>query len=101
MVVMFAILGLVFLAGMALLFGFIANYAFKRSSPARRAAYAAGAAGVLLTLPAYVALGSAGAELVSFVGVMVGTAILSAIACPLALIMTKRKPIEPDHTVFD
>lgn len=101
MVVMFAILGLVFLAGMALLFGFIANYAFKRSSPARRAAYAAGAAGVLLTLPAYFALGSAGAALVSFVGVMVGTAILSAIAFPLALVMTKRKPIEPDHTVFD
>lgn len=101
MVVMFAILGLGFLAGAALLFGFTANFAFKRSSPSRRACYSGCAAGVLFTLPAYAALVSAGSGLVAFVGVAVGTAILSAIAFPLALIMTKRKPFEPDQSVFD
>lgn len=101
MVVMFAVLGLACLAGMALLIGFIANYAFRRSTPNRCASYAAVAVGVLFTFPAYAALVEAGAELVSFVGAAVGTAILSALAFPLALIITKRKPVEPDPSVFD
>jgi hypothetical protein len=89
------------LAGLALLFGFIANHAFKRSSPARRAGYAAAALGVLMTLPAYAALAAAGAAVVAYVGVAVGTALFSALAFPLALIVTKRKPVEPGPEVFD
>ena len=92
---------LIVVAGMALLFGFIANFAFKRRSPARRAAYAAVAVGLLVTLPAYVALARAGAEIVAFVGVAVATALLSALAFPLALVVTRRKPLEPDPTVFE
>jgi len=92
---------LILLAGIALLFGFIANYAFKRRSPARRAAYAAGGVGLLVTLPAYVALAQANSAIVAFVGVAVATALLSALAFPLALVVTRRKPLEPDPTVFD
>ena len=88
-------------AGMALLFGFIANFAFKRRSPARRAAYAAVAVGLLVTFPAYVALARANAEIVAYVGVAVATVLLSALAFPLALVVTKRKPLDVDPTVFD
>lgn len=92
---------LIAVAGMALLFGFIANYAFKRRSPARRAAYAAVAVGLLVTLPAYVALAQASAEIVAFVGVAVAMVLLSALAFPLAFLVTRRKPLEPDPTVFE
>lgn len=101
MAIISGILALAFFAGLALLFGFIANLAFKRSSPGRRAAYAASSLGVLVTVPAYVALIGVGAELVSIIGVAVGTVILSAMAFPLALAMTRRKPAKPDHSVFD
>lgn len=92
---------LAFLAGLAMLFGFIANHAFKRSSPARRAAYAAAGLGVLITTPAFVALIGSGAELLPIIAVGVGTVILAALAFPLALVVTKRKPVEPDQSVFD
>ena len=92
---------LIVVAGMALLFGFIANFAFKRRSPARRAAYAAVAVGLLVTLPAYVAVAQTNAEIVSYVGVAVATALLSALAFPLAFVVTKRKPLDVDPTVFD
>ncbi|MFM7377057.1 MAG: hypothetical protein ACKO1O_02820 [Erythrobacter sp.] len=92
---------LIVVAGMALLFGFIANYAFKRRSTARRAAYAAVGTGLLVTLPAYVALARADAEIVAYVGVAVATTLLSALAFPLAFMVTKRKPLDPDPTVFD
>lgn len=95
------LLVLAFLAGLAMLFGLIANFAFKRSSPGRRAAYAAGAMGVLLTIPAFVALINAGAGMVPILSVAVGTAILTALAFPLALIVTKRKAAEVDKSVFD
>lgn len=101
MAIVSGIVLLAFLAGLAMLFGFIANVGFKRSSPARRAGYAAAALGVLMTLPAYVALAAAGAAVVSYVGVAVGTALLSALAFPIALVVTRRKPVEPDHSVFD
>ncbi|MET4132241.1 bacteriorhodopsin [Porphyrobacter sp. MBR-155] len=94
-------MGFAVFAGLALLFGFIANFAFKRSSPARRALYAAATLGVLITIPAYAALIDEGAEIVSIVGVAVATAILSAVAFPLALVMTRRKPAQPDYSVFD
>lgn len=92
---------LVILAGLAMLFGLIANFVFKRSSPAKRAAYAALALGVLLTFPAYAALLSVGSTSVSIVAVLVGTVILSALAFPLALIITRRKPAPADQSVFD
>jgi uncharacterized membrane protein len=101
MAIVSGILTLAFLAGLAMLFGFIANFAFKRSSPARRAAYAAAALGVLLTIPAFAALIGTGAGLLPIIAVGVGTVIFAALAFPLALVVTKRKPLEPDHNVFD
>lgn len=95
------LLALGFLAGLAMLFGLIANFAFKRSSPGRRAAYAAGAMGVLLTIPAFVALIDAGDGLVPILSVAVGTVILSALAFPLALVVTRRKKADVDKSVFD
>jgi hypothetical protein len=84
-----------------MLFGFIANHAFKRSSPARRAGYASAAASVLLTMPAFVALIGSGADFLPIIAVGVGTVIFAALSFPLALIVTKRKPAEPDSSVFD
>ncbi len=101
MAVVSGIFTLAFLAGLAMLFGFIANFAFKRSFPARRAGYAAGALGVLLTIPAFVALIGSGADLLPIIAVGVGTVIFAALAFPLALVVTKRKPAEPCQSVFD
>jgi uncharacterized membrane protein len=101
MAIMSGMMTLAFLASLAMLFGFIANFAFKRSSPARRAAYAAAALGVLLTIPAFAALIGSGADLLPIISVAVGTALFTALAFPLALIVTKRKPVEPDQDVFD
>ncbi|MCZ8136426.1 MAG: hypothetical protein O9266_08985 [Porphyrobacter sp.] len=101
MAIVSGIFTLAFLAGLAMLFGFIANHAFKRRSPARRAGYAAVALGVLLTIPAFVALIGSGAGLLPIIAVAVGTAIFAALAFPLALVVTKRKPAEPDQSVFD
>ena len=95
------LVSLVVVAVMALLFGFIANFAFKRCSPARRAAYAAVGVGLLVTLPAYVALAQANAEIVAYVALAVGTTLLSGLAFPLAFVVTKRKPLDADPTVFD
>jgi hypothetical protein len=63
--------------------------------------HAAAALGVLLTIPAFVALIGSGAELLPIIAVGVGPIILAALAFPLALIVTKRKPAEPDQSVFD
>lgn len=101
MAIVSGILTLAFLVGLAMLFGWIANHAFKRSSARRRAAYAAGALGVLLTIPAFAALIGSGAPMLPIVSVAVGTVLLSALAYPLALVMTKRQPEGPDHKVFD
>jgi hypothetical protein len=101
MAIVTGILTLAFLAGLAMLFGFIANFAFKRSSPARRAAYAAAALGVLLTIPAFAALIGSGADAFPIIAVAVGTVLFSALAFPLALLVTKRKLVGPDHSVFD
>jgi uncharacterized membrane protein len=101
MAIVSGVLALAFLAGLAMLFGFIANFAFKRSSPVRRAAYAATTLAVLLTIPAFAALIGAGADILPIIAVAVGTALFAALAFPLALVVTKRKPVEPDPTVFD
>lgn len=96
-----AILALGFLGGLAMLFGVIANIALKRHSPARRAALAAVTLGVLVTIPAFVALIDAGEGAVPILSVAVATVILSALAFPLALVVTRRKAAEPDRSVFD
>ena len=101
MAIMSALITLLVLAGLALLFGLMANFVFKRSSPVRRAAYAAAALAILLSIPAYVALLSAEAPAVSLAAIAVGTAILFALAFPLALLITRRKPAPADQSVFD
>lgn len=95
------IMALGFVAGLALLFGFIANRLFRTASPNRRAAIAAIAVAVLLTIPAYVALLGAGAPLVSIVAIMVGTLIMAAMCFPVALAMTRRQPGPADPETFD
>ncbi|MFN3862887.1 MAG: hypothetical protein ACK4RT_01265 [Erythrobacter sp.] len=95
------IFSLAFRAILAMLFGFIANHAFKHRLPARRAGYAAAALGVLLTILAFGALVGWGAGLLAIIAVGVGTVIGAALALPLALAVTKRMSAEPDQSVFD
>ena len=101
MIVMFGILALGIYAIAAMLFGFIANFAFKHSTPARRAAYAAATLGILLTIPALVAVTGAGNGAVSVISVLVGTAIFIALAFPFALVVTRRGQVDADPGTFD
>lgn len=101
MTILLMILTLGFYAGLAMLFGFIANFSFKRSSPVQRAAYVAMALGALLTIPAFAAVARSSNNLVAVLAVMVGTVLLAALAFPPALFVTRRRPVEPDHDAFN
>lgn len=95
------VLALGVMALLALLFGFIANRLFPARSANRRAAIAAIGLAGLLTLPAYVALLSDGAPLVSLVAVLVGTLVMAAVAFPIALIQTRKQAGPADPRTFD
>ena len=95
------VVALGFIAGLALLFGFIANKAMPNHSPNRRAAMAGCVVAVLLTLPAYIALLGDGAPFVSIVAIMVGTLIMAAVCFPIALSITRRQPGPADPKAFD
>lgn len=99
--ILFAIVGLGFVAGLGMLFAYIANHLLPRSSPARRAVIAACAVGVLLTIPAYAALMGEGAEMVPILAVGVGTLLLSALSFPLALHVARKGPVAADPETFD
>jgi uncharacterized membrane protein len=99
LILIFLALGVVAL--LALLFGFIANRLFATLSPNRRAAIAAIALAVLLTIPAYAALLGDGAPLVSLVAVLVGTLLLAAVSFPIALIQTRKRAGPADPRTFD
>ncbi len=95
------VLGLRFIAGLALLFGYLANKAFPRKTPNRRAAIAAGVLSVLVTSPAYIAIIAGGASLVALAAIPVGNIILAALCFPVALQATKLEPVQRDADTFD
>ena len=101
MLVMFGIIALGIYAIAAMVFGFVANFVFRHNTPVRRAAYAAAALGMLLTIPAMVAVIDAGNRVVSVISLLVGTAIFAALAFPFALVVTRRGQVNADPGTFD
>ena len=97
----YLVLGLCFVLVLAALFGFIANRILKRSSPEKRAGIASAGVGILITIPAFVALLSGGVPIVAIAAVAVVTVVFAAVSFPVALYVTRKKPAEVNPATFD
>jgi hypothetical protein len=101
MTILGPIFALLSLAGLAYLFGFIANHLARSKPHQTRALYAGIALGVLLTIPAFVALLTGGAPILPIVSVGVGGVIFAALAYPIALQATKKRPLDQPENEFE